>query len=57
MLGSFVFGFSTIIVYAKYDTKFRHWLKTNVNGSDDLLQLLFFEGKSVHEQPSTVKPK
>lgn len=56
-LGSLIFGFSTIVVYAKYDTKFRQWLKTNIYGSDEFLKLIFFEDKSAQEQPSSVKPK
>ncbi|CAI6363574.1 unnamed protein product [Macrosiphum euphorbiae] len=56
-LGSLIFGFSTIVVYAKYDTKFRQWLKTNVYGSDELLQVLLFEDKSVHTKPNSEKPK
>lgn len=56
-LSSLIFGFSSIIVYAKYDSKFRHWLKTNVYGSDELLQLLFFENKSAHDQSDRKKPK
>lgn len=56
-LGSLIFGFSTIVVYAKYDTKFRQWLKTNVYGSDDLLKLLLFEDKSIHNKPNIEKPK
>lgn len=56
-LGSLIFGFSTIVVYAKYDTKFRQWLKTNIYGSDELLKLILFEDKTAHEQPSSVKPK
>ncbi|XP_022162835.1 MICOS complex subunit Mic60-like isoform X2 [Myzus persicae] len=56
-LGSLIFGFSTIVVYAKYDTKFRQWLKTNVYGSDELLKLLLFEDKSIHNIPNIEKPK
>jgi len=56
-LGSLIFGFSTIVVYAKYDTKFRQWLKTNVYGSDELLKLLLFEDKSIHNIPNSEKPK
>lgn len=56
-LGSLIFGFSTIIVYAKYDTKFRQWLKTNVYGSDELLKLLLFEDKFMHDAPNSEKPK
>lgn len=56
-LGSLIFGFSTIVVYAKYDTKFRQWLKTNVYGSDELLKLILFEDKSTSEKPSSVKSK
>ncbi|XP_003240956.1 MICOS complex subunit Mic60 isoform X1 [Acyrthosiphon pisum] len=56
-LGSLIFGFSTIVVYAKYDTKFRQWLKTNVYGSDELLKLLLFEDKSIHNKPNSEKPK
>lgn len=57
VLGSVIFGFTTIVVYAKYDTKFRQWLKTNIYGSDKLLKLILFEDKSAQEQPSNVKPK
>jgi len=56
-LGSFIFGCSTIIIYAKYDTKFRQWLKANVYGSDDLLKVILFEDKHAQEQTSSVKSK
>jgi len=56
-LGSLIFGFSTIVIYAKYDTKFRQWLKTNVYGSDELLKLLLFEDKFIRDIPNSVKPK
>lgn len=53
-LGSLIIGFSSIVVYAKYDTSFRHWLKTNVYGSDELLKLILFEDNA---PPNIVKPK
>ncbi|XP_015379775.1 PREDICTED: MICOS complex subunit Mic60-like isoform X2 [Diuraphis noxia] len=56
-LGSLIFGFSTIVVYAKYDTKFRQWLKTNVYGSDELIKLLLFEDKPIYNIPNSEKPK
>lgn len=56
-LGSLLFGFSTIVVYAKYDTQFRQWLKTNVYGSDELLKLILFEDNSTHEKSSSIKSK
>jgi len=49
-LGSLIVGFSSIVVYAKYDIQFRDWLKNNVYGSDEILKLLLFEDKSTHEQ-------
>ncbi|XP_060833624.1 MICOS complex subunit Mic60-like isoform X2 [Rhopalosiphum padi] len=55
--GSLIFGFSSIVVYAKYDTKFRQWLKTNVYGSDELLKLLLFEDKVINDIPNNLKPK
>lgn len=55
--GSLIFGFSSIVVYAKYDTNFRQWLKTNVYGSDELLKVLLFEDKITHDKSNNVKPK
>lgn len=56
-LGSLLFGFSTIVIYAKYNTKFRQWMKTNVYGSDELLKILLFEDKSIQDLPNNLKPK
>lgn len=55
--GSLIFGFSSIVVYAKYDTNFRQWLKANVYGSDELLKVLLFEDKIIHDKSNNVKPK
>lgn len=56
-MGSLIFGFSSIVVYAKYDTNFRYWLKNNLYGSDEFLKLLFFEDKSASEQQRSTKSK
>lgn len=56
-MGSLIFGFSSIVIYAKYDTKFRQWLKANVYGSDELLKLLLFEDKFAQEKPSNVESR
>lgn len=55
--GSLLFGFSSIVVYAKYDTNFRQWLKTNVYGSDELLKVLLFEDKITQDKSNNVKLK
>ncbi|XP_025194019.1 MICOS complex subunit Mic60-like [Melanaphis sacchari] len=55
-LGTVIFGFSSIVVYAKYDSKFRQWLKSNVYGSEEILKLLLFEDKIIHDIPNNVKP-
>lgn len=54
-LGSFIFGFSSVVVYAKYDPTFRQWLKNNIYGSDELLKIILFEDKV--DQPNNLKPK
>lgn len=56
-LGSFIFGFGSIVVCAKYDPKFRQWLKNNVYGSDELLKIILFEEEMVHNQSYNVKPE
>lgn len=56
-LGSLILGFSSVVVYAKYDSTFRQWLKNNVYGSDKLLELLLFEDKPANDSKSNTKPK
>lgn len=56
-LGSLILGFSSVVVYAKYDSTFRQWLKTNLYGSDKLLELLLFEDKFANDQLSSAKPR
>ncbi|XP_050426152.1 MICOS complex subunit Mic60-like [Adelges cooleyi] len=51
-IGSLLFGFSAVVVYAKYDNNFRQWLKNNVSGSDELLKLILFEEKSFGNYPN-----
>lgn len=61
VLGSLILGCSSIVVYAKYDPKFRQWLKTNIKGSDELLKMILFEEKGLEKpvsgQQNSVKPK
>lgn len=56
-LGSLIFGFSSVVVYAKYDANFRHWLTTNVYGSDELLKLIFEDKPASEQKGSTTKSK